>query len=489
MLLLAIVLPGVSMLMNGRIISGIIAIVLQIIACLTFLMFGIGFLLWLILAIWAVNSRSKAKTKRRLRAMENTITNPNTKKQFVQEPKITVKEETPKQIPTDKIEKTIEPRAELNKEEVIKKPIKLIPILITASSIVLIVLSYFIYSKYFTIDFSDPLKVLKATEKQWRENDLNNYYNCLTEKSQQTYKSYEEFIKLKTIPDSILNTYKTISIDYEEILLPSLENYCRFKITTKAIEKTDTTTNSKYRTLYNENGRWKMAWNKELVKEASFNYQQGDFTKAAKLYNSAVAIDPFSITARTQIVWSYIRDEERPKFWQDTSIYHLNFLLELDSTDSDIYQTIGAYYSYLSENKKAVQYFLLAAKYSNDSNALANFYSNAAQNARNYSTTEATTYLEKSLIYNNNSLFAWQTYGDILYINQNYSDAKDKYLKAIELTSIDTNNDNHTLINLYGRYAITCKKLGLNEQAEEYILKCIRVYPDKKHPIFKELNL
>lgn len=477
------------MLLNGRIISGIIAIILQIIACLTFVVFGIGFLLWLILAIWAVNSRSKAKTERRLREMEKKIANPNTQKQFVQEPTTTVKEETPKPIPVDKIEKTVEPKPELNKEETIKEPIKLKPILFTVSAIVLIGLGYFIYSRFFTIDFSDPLKVLKATEKQWRENDLKTYYKYLTEKSQQTYKSYDDFVKIKTIPDSVLKTYQTISIDYEEIPVTNSENYRKFKITAKAIEKKDTVTNEYYRTLYNENGNWKLTWNKELVKEASLIYQQGDFSKAAKLFNSAINIDPFSITARTQLVWCYIRDAERPKYWQDTSVYHLNFLLELDSTDSDIYNAVGAYYSNINENKKAVNNFLLAAKYSKDSSAIANYYSNAAQNAKSYNVSKAETYLDKSLEYNQNSLFAWQTFGDLLYNNQKYSNAKDKYSKAIELVSIDKNIDNHTLINLYGYYALTCKKLGLKDEAEEYILKCIRVYPDKKHPIFKELNL
>lgn len=75
MLLLALVLPGVSMIINGRIISGIIALILQVIACFTFLVFGIGFILWLIIAIWAVNVRSSVKTERKLKKMEKRIMN------------------------------------------------------------------------------------------------------------------------------------------------------------------------------------------------------------------------------------------------------------------------------------------------------------------------------------------------------------------------------------------------------------------------------
>ncbi len=78
MLLLAIILPGVSMLLNGRIISGIIAIILQVVACLTFVFFGIGFILWLILALWAINVRNKVRTDKKLSELEKKVNSSKT---------------------------------------------------------------------------------------------------------------------------------------------------------------------------------------------------------------------------------------------------------------------------------------------------------------------------------------------------------------------------------------------------------------------------
>ena len=73
MLLFAILLPGFSMLLNGRIISGFIAIILQVVAIFTSALFGAGVVLWILLVIWAVNIRSNVKNNRKLKEIEKKI--------------------------------------------------------------------------------------------------------------------------------------------------------------------------------------------------------------------------------------------------------------------------------------------------------------------------------------------------------------------------------------------------------------------------------
>jgi uncharacterized membrane protein YqaE (UPF0057 family) len=63
-MLLAILLPWLSFLLRGKILSGIVCLVLQ---CTL-----IG---WLPAALWAINSRSNAKTDKKLKQMENRLTN------------------------------------------------------------------------------------------------------------------------------------------------------------------------------------------------------------------------------------------------------------------------------------------------------------------------------------------------------------------------------------------------------------------------------
>ena len=62
-MLLAILLPWLSFLLRGKILSGIVCLVLQ---CTL-----IG---WLPAALWAINSRSNANTDKKLKQMENRLT-------------------------------------------------------------------------------------------------------------------------------------------------------------------------------------------------------------------------------------------------------------------------------------------------------------------------------------------------------------------------------------------------------------------------------
>lgn len=63
-MLLAILLPWLSFILRGKILSGIFCLVLQ---CTL-----IG---WLPAALWAINSRSNAKTDKKLKQMENRLNN------------------------------------------------------------------------------------------------------------------------------------------------------------------------------------------------------------------------------------------------------------------------------------------------------------------------------------------------------------------------------------------------------------------------------
>ena len=69
MILIAIIFPGISFLLRGKILAAIIAFVLQI------TMFG-----WLPVAIWAVVSLNNERNEKRIEEMEKRIISANTKR-------------------------------------------------------------------------------------------------------------------------------------------------------------------------------------------------------------------------------------------------------------------------------------------------------------------------------------------------------------------------------------------------------------------------
>ncbi len=73
MILIAILFPGLSFLLRGKLISAVFAIILQVIALFTLVLVGLGFYIWLFTAIWAVSSYTQSRADRRNRELIRAI--------------------------------------------------------------------------------------------------------------------------------------------------------------------------------------------------------------------------------------------------------------------------------------------------------------------------------------------------------------------------------------------------------------------------------
>ena len=460
---------------------------------------------WVICIIWAVIAANSANNKANRRAIydagkslsniQNYSTNSAEKQSNSYLTKI--KHDV---VDEQKSEKIIEEPTEISIENLSKPPKfktrysflqplkyiisnKIILLKIVLPLVLLLILLKVLLT-FLTPDFSDPKKVVEKSEQIWQNNDFKGYYKYLASRTKATYKSFNDYIDITHRRVNGLKRPNCLKLTVCEIKMNSFNNYKRYKIV--EIDKIDNhnDTSTFYRTVFNENGNWKVIGNRQLTENGQDLMQKGDFLNAIPIFKTASEMDPFSISVRIELVWCYIRNSEKVRHWADSAAYQLNFLLKLDSTNSEIYNTLGAYYSNINYNEKAVNSFLWAVNYSKDSLSIANYYANAAGNAKSYNINIAETYLKKSLCFNKNSHFAWQTYGDLLYSSQRLIEAKLKYEKAIELVTNEKSIDNYTLINLYGYYATVCKKLGYVNIAKEYTIKCVRVYPDKNTPCF-----
>ena len=73
MYFIAFLFPGISFLLRGKIVQGIVAIVLQISAVPLFFFFGLGFVIWICCAIWAILSINSERADKRTAKMTTQI--------------------------------------------------------------------------------------------------------------------------------------------------------------------------------------------------------------------------------------------------------------------------------------------------------------------------------------------------------------------------------------------------------------------------------
>lgn len=72
MILIAIICPGLSFLLRGKLLSAIAAFILQVLAIILSI-FGIGFFMWAGLAFWAISSYNQSRDDRRNRELIQAI--------------------------------------------------------------------------------------------------------------------------------------------------------------------------------------------------------------------------------------------------------------------------------------------------------------------------------------------------------------------------------------------------------------------------------
>ena len=78
MILIAILAPWLSFLLRGKFLSAFVAFIVELIAAFSFFFFGLSFfVVWFILAAWAVMSYNNAKADKRNRELMKLISQSN----------------------------------------------------------------------------------------------------------------------------------------------------------------------------------------------------------------------------------------------------------------------------------------------------------------------------------------------------------------------------------------------------------------------------
>lgn len=333
-------------------------------------------------------------------------------------------------------------------------------------------------------DFGNPEDVVKKYYRLWDKHRFDRMYDDFLSTDSKMYATKDEFVK-------IMEEGEQGKLRYEVEAIPMDINsptYRRFKIRRDEIyDKNDTTKYLDYRTLLNENGKWKIIWTFSIWRNVYQKSNDGNYTEARQLLEKVIATDPFNGQAYNALSWTYIRDYNmNRKFEKDKIVSNIQYAIELEKDIPDYYNTLAAYYNQINEPQLAISTWLRGIEYCLNETAKTTFYSNIAScyiKEQDYKNVEE--FICKALEIDSSFTFALYLYGYLMYVQNKSEDAISYYEKAIASTKMEK----ALQTNLYGLYAACCYDEKLYDTAKEYIEKALDMDPanDAYKILYKEI--
>ncbi|MDD5529168.1 MAG: tetratricopeptide repeat protein [bacterium] len=343
------------------------------------------------------------------------------------------------------------------------------------------------------IDNSNPKSVMEGYCKNlWLSKHFKKCYNLISTKSKELT-SLDEFMKYYEVSDSLKGIKTTITnvIDLEKDF--DHPTYRRYKVESFMVNKSDTTKSRGYITLINENGKWKIVWNKTITQVADEKFDKGDYSGAIKLYEKAIELNPFNANSYSMLAWCYSKSDDlkNPLTYTETLnkiSSNIKYAISLEPDNAVFYNSLAMYYHDIVNNPDlAIENMKKAVEYSLNEEDKVTYYANisiSCQQKKDY--INAIINIEKAIEIDSLYTVAWMRYGDILLEKGNYQEAKEKLEKALSLKP----TFNFQQKNLYISYAKTCYNLEDYQVAKEYVLKALEIEPDDYQAklLFEQIN-
>lgn len=321
-------------------------------------------------------------------------------------------------------------------------------------------------------DFGNPEDVVKKYYRLWDKHRFDRMYDDFLSTDSKMYATKDEFVKAMEEGGQGKLIYEVEAIPMD-INSPT---YRRFKIRHDEIcDKNDTTKYLDYRTLLNENGKWKIIWTSTILRNAYQKSNDGNYTEARELLEKIIAIDPFNGPAYNALSWTYIRDYNmNRKFEKDKIVSNIQYAIELEKDRSVYYNTLAGYYHLINEPQLAISTWLRGIEYCLNETEKVDFYCNIALSyigELDYKNAEE--FICKALEIDSSFTFALYQYGNLMYVQNKSKDAISYYEKAIASKKMEK----ALQTNLYGLYAACCYDEKLYDTAKEYIEKALDMDP------------
>jgi tetratricopeptide (TPR) repeat protein len=334
-----------------------------------------------------------------------------------------------------------------------------------------------------TADFSDPKSVIEQYYKLKGELNTENEYELIADTCKdyatlQDYKNYYIYRDSIKTSDFSLLRIEQLPID------PLLVKYRLFEIQYFLINKVskDSTKYIAYETVFNDKGKWKIIWTKNLIDAAEKLINSQKIEDGLQVYKEILKYDPLNGNVFQQIGWSQYRQG-----YYESAISNAKKAIELNPKDASNYNLLAGIYSAQNNTEIAVENYKRAIEMSLTESEKVYLLSNLSTTYMDLSEyKEANIVLSKALSIDSNFTHAWWSKGMLYAKENNLDSAIDCYKKATTLEAMDNflqcqlyySLSNSEYIKATTKEVNKVNRDGLLIDAKKQILRALDIQPE-----------
>ncbi len=331
--------------------------------------------------------------------------------------------------------------------------------------------SYWLYDKFYSMDYSNPELVLRKYREYSDKNTFEKVYDDFLSEDSKKISIKDEFIKIKAKKNNADYKYS----DREITQLPLDNNsssYSRFILKEKVSFKNKPTQILFYYTLKNENGKWKVIWTDKLLLFGDEQIAKGNYSDAIVTNEKIVELNPYSASAFRRIADCYGRLKNIDEY-----LKYCKIAVALEPENIDVYNSIGGYYGMIGNPEMEIEYFKRAIGHCLNESNKSNFYSNISATYFGVNDLGNATINAKLAIQSDSAeTFAWFMLAKIKQTQNDLLMAKSCYKKAISLHKMEASFQ----ADLYGNYVNCLLHFNECDSAIKYSQKALDLLPESK---------
>lgn len=333
------------------------------------------------------------------------------------------------------------------------------------------------------VDFSNPKSVIERYISLQANGEPRKEYELLADTCKE-YTPLQDYLDHYLKRDSLIEKYDfTIQKIVQLPIDPQNPKHRHFEIQYFSVNKNekDTIRNFTYRSLFNENGQWKVIWTGNISNAASKLMNSQKFSDAIQAYREVLKYDPLNGKAYQNIGWC----QYRQGFYQ-AAMTNAQKAVELNPKDESNYNLLAGIYSDQNNDELAIENYKKAIDMTHSETGKVYLLSNLSISYMNlHEYGQARQVLTQALTIDSTSTHAWWKKGTVLLKESKRDSAILCFQKAINLEPLSDFLQRQLYYDLAYQeyisaayYADKNMRDNLISDGKKHILKALDLEPD-----------